>query len=203
MNEDKKITKERIVVFDEDTYLAVVDDFEAYDSNEEILDYWSDGRTYEYQHKELSDDVSSMGDNASLKLRFKTNSDSPSYGISPAFGSEIDARVFRFDVKSEIETTVFLNFYVTNGNTDVQYRAQIDGVNDEWTTYIIGFAHIKDINDPNSTFGKNDIQIISKITFGMVATTSEESEEAHIYVDNLAFDGNYEKNSTCKVIVID
>ena len=199
----KKITKERIVVFDEDTYLAVVDDFEAYDSNEEMLDYWSDGRTYEYQHKELSDDVSSMGDNASLKLRFKTNSDSPSYGISPAFGSEIDARVFRFDVKSEIETTVFLNFYVTNGNTDVQYRAQIDGVNDEWTTYIIGFAHIKDINDPNSTFGKNDISIISKITFGMVATTSEEPEEAHIYVDNLAFDGNYEKNSTYKVIVID
>lgn len=201
----KKNAKERVVTYNSKTKLAKVEDFESYANNDEMLDFWSDGKTYSYQHKELSDDVSSQGGNKSLKLKYLTRDNSPSYQIIPAIGFDDDVKTFRFDVRSELSATVYMNFYVrgTVGGTETQYRATLTEVSDKWTTYIIGYANITDPNNSESTFNKNYVPIISRITFGVTSFVTTDSQESYIYIDNLSFDGHYTKNDTYVVQVID
>lgn len=199
----RKNTKERTVKYDEETHLAEVEDFESYGTTREVYDFWNYGKTFEYQQMELSNDVSSVGGTNSLKLQYLTKKDSPSYYISPAIDPSVNLKVFRFDLKSEISATVYLNFYVASGSSEGQYRVTLTGVTSKWTTYIFGFAHIIDINDSESTFSKNYLSYITRISFGVTSSATAESEYSYIYIDNLAFDGNYDKNSTKVIQVID
>ena len=199
----RKNTKEKIVKCDETTKLADVEDFESYVNDREVYDFWSFGKSFEYQHMELSQDVSSRGGTNSLKLQYVTKKDSPSYYISPAIDPSVEIKTFRFDLKSEIKSTVYLNFYIKSGSSEGQYRATLTNVSNKWTTYIIGFANITDINDPESTFNKNYLAYISRISFGVTSSVLSTEENSYIYIDNLAFDGNYDKNTTKVVKVID
>ena len=199
----RKNAKDRIVTYNTTTKYGLIDDFESYEVDSDMLDFWGDGKQYEYQHKELSNDVSSQGGTKSLKLKYITRLASPSYLIAPAMDIDADIKTIRFDVKSELSATVYFNIYVRSGGSESQYRATLTEVDDKWTTYIIGFANITDPNDSESTFNKNYIPYISKITFGVVSYALTTEEPSYIYVDNLKFDGHYTKNGTFVKTVID
>ena len=200
---NRKNVKERVVSYDETAKTAEVENFEAYEVTRDMLDFWHNGKTFDYQQMELSDDVSSLGGNHSIKLKYITKKDSPSYFIAPALDSSIKTRTFRFDIKSEKTATVYLNFYANLGGTEAQYRATLSNVGNQWTRYILGFSNIHKLGDNDTNFNLNNIPNITKITFGVTSYATETEEVSYIYVDNLVFDGNYTSYATNIKTVID
>ena len=95
--------------------LAVVEDFEKYDTTDDLLDFWYYGKNYVYQDATLSNDVAYNGGNHSGKFQFKSNSESPSYYLVPTLASDVTAKGIRFSLKSDISATVYINFYVKIG----------------------------------------------------------------------------------------
>lgn len=199
----RQIAKDRIVVMDSNTKLAVVDDFELYENNNDMLDFWSDGRNYEYQNKELSDDVSSQGGHHSLKLQYMTRENSPSYYISPAMDPSVSCRCFKFDLKSEHTSTVYLNFYTTTSGQEAQYRLTLSNVGNEWTEYIVGFGNIKNLSNDELSFNLNYIPFITRISFGVTSYATQTPTLSNIFIDNLIFTANYTSYSTFIKNVID
>ena len=192
---ERKIVKDRIVSLDSTSKLAVVEDFEGYDLTSDMLDFWNNGKQYEYQKMELSNDVSSQGGNHSIKLQYMTKKESPSYFIAPAIDDTVQTKVFRFDIKSEQVATVYLNFYTNLGGQEVQFRATLSDVGNQWTRYILGFSNIHKSGE-DTNFNINYIQNITRITFGMTCYAVDTEQLAYVYVDNLVFDGNYDSYGT-------
>lgn len=205
----RQVEKDKIVSMDSSSKLAMVDDFEIYESDGDMLDFWGDGRDYSYQLKSLSSDVSIEGGNQSLKLQYLTRDQSPSYFVAPALDSSVQCRAIKFDIRSEHKATVYLNIYRRTDNTERQYRATITDVGPEWTEYVIGFANIKDLSSESQTFSKNYLTQISKISFGMTSYATTEATLSNIYIDNLAFDARYDSttgNSTMikrKIVLVE
>ena len=189
----RKNAKERIVNYDTESKTAVVEDFESYEFSSDMLAFWNNGKTFEYQQMELSNDVSSLGGTHSLKGKYITRKDSPSYFIAPALDKSIKTRVFRFDVKCDYVSTVYLNFYVKAGSgSENQFRATLNNIGNEWTRITVGFSNI---TDSSGEFSMNYIQYISRISFGVTSYAVTTEEEAYLYIDNMVFDGNYTEST--------
>lgn len=182
--------KEKVVSMNSDN-IAVVDNFESYANTTALEEYWIDGRDYDYQKKALSTEVSSQGGSKSLDLQFKTKSESPSYYVLTTLDSSVVCRVFKLDLKCDRPAKVYINFYIKIGGNESQYRATIDPASTEWTEYVIGFKAFKHTNNSDENFGVNQLEFINRISIGMVYSDTTEAEEAHLLVDNLAFDGNF------------
>lgn len=206
-----KIAKQRIVSRDADD-LAYIDTFEGYDNPEKALDFWLDGRDYDYQHREMSTDVSSEGGANSLALQYKTKNESPSYVVSPSLhtsvtDSDLDPkfRSLKIHLKSDKAATVYLNLYNRVDGKDVQYRATINNVGTVWTEYILGFEKFgKIVNNAVSfetTYLQKDLQYLSRVTIGVVYNSGENEELATLYVDNVAFDATHGYTADIKRVI--
>lgn len=167
--------------------VTLVDNFE-YESDEALHNKWFgiSKDHLEYEHIELSNDVSSEGGTHSMKLDYK-GSTSPSYAVYPTIGSDSESRCLSVDIKGDGIATVYLNIYLRGGNnTLVQYRYIINKAANGWNRYVIGFSDEIWTNMTNSqSIGTKSLQMIQRFTFGVAGGSGE--SVASIYVDNLKF----------------
>ena len=168
--------------------VSMVDDFEAYQSSTSLAETWLDGRTFDYQEKELSQDVSSQGGKNSAKFKFLAKKDSPSYYISPTIGEEVQSKGLRLSLKCDVKATIYVNFYILIGTNIMQYRATLNSVETSWYEYSIGLGSFKDVNNSTRAFTYHDIGKIYRISFGMYYSGGEEGDTCYLYADNIAFD---------------
>ena len=186
--ETSQVLKEQIIHKDENG-VAMVDDFESYESTDDMLDYWSDGRSYDYQQKELSNDVSGRGGNHSGKYKFLSNSDSPAYYIAPSIGSDVDCRGIKLDLKCTVKATIYINFYITIGTSQAQYRATLTSVETSWYEYMIGVSNFSIVGSSSTRpLTKNDLVNINRISIGVVYYAGSGANTQYVYADNIAFD---------------
>lgn len=184
--EFNKNTLEKVVSMDGD--IALVDDFESYKNTSEVVYSWNNGRDYDYQKMELSNDVSSEGGKNSLKLQFKTKNESPAYYISPAIASDVTAKGVRVSLKCDVGAVVYVNIYlIVSGNT-IQYRATINPVATVWTEYVIGFNNFSEVNGSSRALSSKDVIYMSRFSFGVVYYQGTDIELKNLYVDNIKFD---------------
>ena len=179
--------KERVIVMDGD--IALLDDAETYSSTKDAAAVWTNGRGFEYENVELSDDVSSEGGNHSLKLQYKTKSDSPAYFMAPALTDDVKGRGIKVNLKADLPATVYFNIYLTINSNTLQFRATINSVSNVWTEYVIGFDSFSIVSSSSGTkVNANNLIYISKISFGMVYNGGASAQLSYVYVDNLVFD---------------
>ena len=185
--------KEKVIHMDGN--IALVDDFESYNNSDDLNDVWIDGRDFAYQHKELSNNVSSEGGNNSMSLTYKSNSDSPAYYISPAFDSDVKAKAVRFSLYSDKPAIIYFNLYFLIGTGTVQYRATLRNIAvGQWAEYAIGLSVFELISGNDITLNANHIQFISRISFGM-AYYDGNYRQYQLLVDNLILDYSLSYNT--------
>ena len=194
------LTLKETATHQDENGLAVVEDFEGYDTTNDLLDFWYYGKNYDYQDAMLSDDVASNGGNHSGKFQFKSNSESPSYYIVPTLASDVTAKGIRFSLKSDISATVYINFYVKIGTNTLQYRATCSNVDNVWTEFAIGYSHFSEINGNQRPFTIKDLVNISRISFGVVGYETT-SQNRYIYVDNITFDNALTYASNTRTVI--
>lgn len=180
--------------------ITTIDTFE-YESNNQLLAHWMPLNGLEYEHIELSDEVSSQGGSHSMKLDYKGIA-SPSYATYPTFGNDVKAKALQFDFKGDGVATLYINLYVRSGTTLKQYRHTINSLSNVWNHYVIGldktlFAPLTS-GDPALTI--DSIRSIQRITFGIVGTSSNLSS---IYVDNIKADSTVKSFLTHTITPID
>lgn len=186
-----KILKEKIIHMDED--IALVDDFESYRNTDDLNDTWIDDRDYEYQNKELSTEVSSIGGTQSMAMNYKGNNNSPSYFIAPSFDSGVKGRAIKFSMYCAKAVTVYLNLYFKIGSGTVQYRATLSAVNTSWTEYVIGLSNnnFSLISGSEQVLSASLVSKISRISFGIVYWNEvDDYNVGQVYVDDIRFDNN-------------
>ena len=171
-----------------------VDNFE-YASEAELNAHWFGLNKLEYEHFELSNDVSSEGDAKSIKLDYK-GANSPSYATYPAVGQDVTCKAISLDIKGDGVATIYLNFYIRAGTTLHQYRHTISNPATGWNRYVIGFgtANFQALTSGAQAIGQNSMQNLQRLTFGIVNSGS--SELSSIYIDNIAFEINGVSYST-------
>lgn len=192
-----EVEKEKIVKMDGD--IALVDDFEDYEDTEELEYNWNDGREYEYQHKELSNVVSSEGDSHSMAVQYKGNAESPAYYIAPAFASDVKGRALKVSLYSEKSMTIYVNIYLTIGTSNIQYRATISNSATNWTEYALGFNNFSVVSGTQRTLTANDLVHITRISFGMAYYGDNDLHQ--LYIDNLMFDYSLSYNTNTRRVI--
>ena len=185
------IDKERVIVMDGN--IANLDDLESYNSTSEVSSIWTNGRGFDYEKVELSNDVSKEGGKHSLKMQYKTKSDSPAYYFSPAISDDVVGRGVRFNLKADRPATVYFNIYLNISGNTYQYRATVNNVSTEWTEYVIGFDNFSIVGSTSSTkVNATNLIYISRLSFGMVYNGGSAAELSYVYMDNLKFDYSLE-----------
>ena len=188
-SEYNTVEKEKVIKMDGN--IAMVDNFEDYRDTDDLEGAWLDLRDYDYQHKELSNVVSSEGGTHSVAFNFKTRNESPAYYISPTFDSAVVGTGLRVHLYSEVAATVHINLYIVISGSTYQYRATISGIRTAWTEYTIGLSRFGQVAGNTRTLTQNDITKIDKISFGMTYYGGPNSPETkQLYVDNLQFDSS-------------
>ena len=162
-----------------------VDDFE-YESNAQLENHWFGLNKHDYEHLELSDEVSSEGGTHSMKLDYK-GANSPSYATYPTVGSDVECNAISLDIYGDGVATVYINFYIRAGATLHQYRRTISKPASGWHRYTIGFStsNFTALTSGASALGKNSMQSLQRLTFGIINNSS--NELSSIYVDNISF----------------
>ena len=185
--EVSKYAREKIVEMDGD--VAVVETFEDYRDNADLYENWLDGRSYDYQKKELSDVVSSEGGSHSMAMQLKAGAESPAYYIAPVLAEGVKARGIRFSLYSEKAVQIFVNLYIRINTTDIQYRATIGAIETSWYEYAIGFdlSNFAVVSGTRRTLSANDMMFVTRISFGMTYSDNT-SSLYNVYLDNLILD---------------
>jgi hypothetical protein len=175
----------------DDPNKITVETMEDYANTEEIFDLWSYGSERDYNDISLSNEVSSLGGNHSIKMHYK-GSDSVSYVRSTLFASNVLAKGISLDIKGDGKATVYLNLNWRVGNTLFKMRYcynkaatvtdYLKGVSANWTHYELGFALFKDVNGSTKALSQKDAKDIESISFGIVNSDGTASD---IYVDNI------------------
>lgn len=196
-----KSVKEKVIALKDG--VAMIDDMEDYQTNEDMEYFWNNGNTYDYQKMDVSDNVAANGGNRSLSLQYRINAASPSYYVAPTFDPDVKAKAFKISIASENQATVYVNIYTLVGTTTTQYRATISKVNAEWTEYIIGFNNLAIQSGGSVPLNSNFIPYISKVSIGVVYNDSSSSGESYIYIDNFGFDGTQNSYSINSRTVIE
>ena len=166
--------------------LVILDRFE-YENETQLKAIWSGINGLDFESVSLDNDVSSEGGNHSMKLAFK-GQQSPSYATFPTFATSAKGKGFAVDLKTSKSATIYINFYLKNGSSLIQYRYTIFNSPNVWTRYEIGFAKLTCISSTSQTMGKDDLPKIQRITFGAVENGNEDSS---LNIDNFIFDLSY------------
>ena len=181
--------------------LAKFDNFESYVDTEDVMNVWSNAKSFDYQQIALSNDVSSEGGNHSVAFQFKSHADSPSYAMAPAVNKDVRAKAVRFHLKADVPATVFFNIYLKVGSSIQQYRATVTACPNVWTEYQFGFS-IEKIEGTNlrnfevvegvntRSLVASDMPLIQKVTFGAVYSGDASATLYNFYVDNFEFDNS-------------
>ena len=190
--ETNVIAKDKVIVMEDN--ISKFDDFEDYANDDDVMNVWSNAKSFDYQLIKLSNDVSSEGGNHSVAFQFKSHNDSPSYSIAPAVNKDVRAKAVRFNAKCSVPATIFFNIYLKIGSSTQQYRATINAVANVWTEYEIGFS----INNPanfsvvegtsSRALIATDMPMIQKVTFGAVYNGDAQAALYDFFIDNLEFD---------------
>ena len=170
---------------DATTKVTLVDDFE-YDSDTSLANHWFGLNKHDYEHLELSNEVSSEGGSHSMKLDYK-GANSPSYATYPTVGSDVTCKAISIDIKGDGVATIYLNFYIRAGSTLHQYRHTISNPATGWNRYVIGFgtANFQALTSGAQALGQSSMQNLARLTFGIVNNAS--NDLSSIYVDNVRF----------------
>ena len=185
------VDKERVITRNGD--ISIVEDFETYSNTTQMRAVWTDGRTYDYQQAELSNEVASNGGHHSIKMQYKTNDESPAYCMSPAIDDAVEGRGIKVSLKSEKPATVYVNLYLSISGNSFQYRATLTSVADVWTEYTIGFDNFTLVSgSTNTRLNNSNVTSVSRVTFGMVYYSGNVKELAYVYADNVLFDRTIE-----------
>ena len=199
--EYSKVEQEKIIHMDGD--IAMVDDFETYNTTDDLLGNWNNGRDYDYQLMALSNDVSSEGGNHSIQMQYKTNSDSISYYIAPGMSPDVEARGMRLSLKGDDKVTVYVNIYLTIQTSTLQYRATLSNVSSDWTEYSIGFSNFVrvDTTDDTRSLTIKDMPYVTRVSFGAVRSGDSQANLSYFYADNIKFDRTltYSTNTSRKI----
>lgn len=182
------VTKDRVITMSEDG-ISEFDNFESYNNTSDVRDMWSDGRDYDYQNIELSNDTSNQGDSHSMALQYQSQSASVSYVLAPYVDKNVRARAVVLDLKSDKPATVYFNVYLSISGSIVQYRTTIT-VSSVWTRYVIGFSQFNNESSTGRSFVDSDMQFIQRITFGAVYFGESGHNNHTLLVDNINFDNN-------------
>lgn len=193
--------KERYITQPED--VAVVDDFEEYDTQDDALFFWVMEGNQDYRHVDVSDYVSSQGGKRSLSLRYLTNAayGDVSYFVSPLIDEDVFSKVFKFDMASDAKANVKISIYVIVGSTQQQYTFTLSNVNEEWTEYVVGLTNFKLVNG-STTLSSSMLKNITRISFSASFSGAEE-EYKNIYLDNIVLDKTYQSYSVNTRTIID
>ena len=193
------VTKDKVISMEGS--LAKFDNFESYADTEDVMNVWSNAKSFDYQQIALSNDVSSEGGNHSVAFQFKSHADSPSYAMAPAVNKDVRAKAVRFHLKADVPATVFFNIYLKVGSSIQQYRATVTACPNVWTEYQFGFS-IEKIEGTNlrnfevvegvntRSLVASDMPLIQKVTFGAVYSGDASATLYNFYVDNFEFDNS-------------
>ena len=186
------VAKDKVITMEDN--ISKFDDFEDYSSDDDVMEVWSNAKSYEYQQIKISNDVSSEGGNHSVAFQFKSRNESPSYAMSPAVSKDVLAKAVRFSAKCEVPATIYFNIYLKIGSSTQQYRATVTAA-DVWTEYTIGFE-LKATNFVviEGTQGRSlisrDMPLIQKVTFGVVYSGESTATLHDLLIDNFEFDNS-------------
>lgn len=163
---------------------ATVDTFELM-NNDNLFDYWAYAKEHEANSIELSNDVSSLGETKSLKMKYK-GSDSVSYERITPFAQNVQAYGLTLDIKADKKATIHLNLNYRNGEKVIKFRYTIYPTlynnSNDWYHYEIGFNKFKDVDNTKNTISYKSIWKIETISFGV---TNADNSESYIYIDNI------------------
>ena len=167
----------------DDPNKITVDTMEAIADNDAVFDYWSYGSELDYNSMTLSNDVSSIGGQKSMKMHYK-GSTSVSYARSTLFANTVTAKGFSIDVKGDSKATLYINLNWRSGTTiyKMRYALNLTSQGTNWKHYELGFNNFKDINGSTKSISQSDAKAIESISFGIVNGDGSESD---IYVDNI------------------
>ena len=172
----------------DDPNIAIIDDFE-YDSNNTINKSWYNALSQDYGQISLSDDVSTKGNNHSMKINYVGNSASPKIVRDLTISSLVKGKALSVDLKGDDKATIYINIYLSSGANSYQYRYTLNNVASSWNNYLIGFNNFELVSSSSGmTLSSSNIIYVSKITFGVVNYI--DNLESNIYIDNLLFNAN-------------
>ena len=181
---------------------VTIETMEGYTQNDDIFDNWSYGSALDYNLMELSDEVSSEGENHSIKMHYK-GSTSVSYARNTPFARTVQARAIVLDIKGDSKATVYVNLNWRKGTSLLKMRYcynlpttpnRLKNISSEWTRYTLGFSLFRDVGGTNNSLLATDARDIESISFGIVNGDNSASD---IYVDNIRFlvNADYEVNT--------
>ena len=181
---------------------VTIETMEGYAQNDDIFDNWSYGSALDYNLMELSDEVSSEGENHSIKMHYK-GSTSVSYARNTPFARTVQARAIVLDIKGDSKATVYVNLNWRKGTSLLKMRYcynlpttpnRLKNISSEWTRYTLGFSLFRDVGGTNNSLLATDARDIESISFGIVNGDNSASD---IYVDNIRFlvNADYEVNT--------
>ena len=171
--------------------LITIDDFE----NENL--WQMSGLDYE----SLAIEHDEYLDSNVLRLGYKGNTPSVSYGRTLNMDESCVARGLIIDIKGDDKATVYINIYVDYAGSTYKYRATLKNVSSEWTTYNIGFSNFEKIEGTGDVaLSRNLVNKITKITFGIV--NSSDYALSSIEIDNIMLDNvmSYSQNGSSVIV---
>ena len=168
---------------------AYIDNFEGYQSDSEMLDYWSFVQSdLEFEARSLSNEVSSLGGTHSMRMTYKANV-APAYYMPFTVNSGVSSKGITLDMKCDGSPTVTIKLYTVIDGKENVYKATFMNINTAWTRYQLGLGRIYLENSTTATtLGESDIEKISRVTISITGP-SEASEVKNLYIDNFSFDG--------------
>lgn len=185
--------------------IALVDNFDSY-MDEDITDYWIEANPdLDYSGKTITNDVSSVGGTNSVGFNYLTKTEKkncPKYYIAPALQENVidDTtplfRTFSINLKSEFPATVYVSLITKVSGKENEYQATFANVNSQWTEYKKGFKYFKLTSDTTENINNSDLKYLYRISITMVYTSASSEIESRVFVDNIAFDANYNSYTT-------
>ena len=167
----------------DDSNKITIETMEGIATNDDIFDYWSYGSELDYNEMALSNDVSSIGGQKSLRMHYKGGT-SVSYVRSTLFANTVTAKGFSIDVKGDNKATLYINLNWRSGTKvyKMRYNLSLLGQGTDWKHYELGLNNFKDVNGSAQALSQSDVKAIESISFGIVNGDSSASD---IYIDNM------------------
>ena len=169
---------------DPDTKISMIDNFDDYESNEEILLNWSMDETKTYSKLSLGEYAQN---DKTLIMQYKTSQPSPSYQIPTIFSATATAKAIMLDIKGDGQSTFYINISITQGGNKYKLRHIIQTLDEGWTRYTIGFdsANFSVEEGGTYTLTASKVQYITRISFGIVNWKDQTYALKNIEINNL------------------
>nr|MCR5564381.1 hypothetical protein [Gammaproteobacteria bacterium] len=148
--EASKTSVYKKITTDPTTQISMIDDFNDYETSDNVMDVWSIGGSDNYSALTL--ESNGEGNNC-LKMQYKGNSESVSYVMPTIFAAGSTGKAIVFDLKGDGKNnTFYINIFVNIGGSNLKLRYYFTGVTDEWKRYTIGFENFEVVEGSPATF---------------------------------------------------